>query len=71
MKKIPYLDMVKELLDTEEFLQFQKTYNIPIKKSIKILKHRWFKNTNANQYDKIKSIISQQRDLSEPDFSYN
>ena len=30
MKKIPYLDMVKELLDTEEFLQFQKTYNIPI-----------------------------------------
>ena len=71
MKKIPYLDMVKELLDTEEFLQFQKTYNIPIKKSIKILKHRWFKNTNTDLYDKVKSIISQQRDLLEPDLSYN
>jgi hypothetical protein len=40
MKKISYLDMVKELLSDEEFLKFQKTYNIPIKKSIKILKHR-------------------------------
>jgi len=71
MKKISYLNMIKELLGNEEFLKFQKCYNNPIKKSIKILNNRWFKNTEVDLYDKVKSIISEQRDLSEPDFSYN
>ena len=71
MKKISYLDMIKELLGDEEFLKFQKCYNNPIKKSIKIINNRWFKNTKIDLYDKVKSIISEQRDLAEPDFSYN
>ena len=71
MKKISYLDMIKELLGDEEFLKFQKCYNNPIKKSIKILDNRWFKNIEIDLYDKVKSIISEQRDLAEPDFSYN
>ena len=70
MKKISYLDMVKELLNDEEFLKFQKTYNIPIKKSVKILNHRWYKNKKSDLHDIVQSILSQERDLSEPDFSY-
>ena len=70
MKKIYYLDMVKELLNDEEFLKFQKTYNIPIKKSVKILNHRWYKNKKSDLHDIVQSILSQERDLSEPDFSY-
>ena len=40
MKNISYLDMVKEILNESEFFEFEKTYNIPIKKSVKILNHR-------------------------------
>jgi hypothetical protein len=40
MKNILYLDMVKELLTQSEFLKFEKCYNNPVKKSIKILNHR-------------------------------
>ena len=69
MKNISYLDMVKELLSESEFSQFEKCYNNPIKKSIKILNHRWYKNNNTDLYNIIKCIISQERDLSEPDFS--
>ena len=71
MKKNSYLDMVKELLNDEEFLKFQKTYNIPIKKSVKILNHRWYKNKKSDLHDIVQSILTQERDLSEPNFSYN
>lgn len=71
MKKNSYLDMVKELLNDEEFLKFQKTYNISIKKSVKILNHRWYKNKKSDLHDIVLSILSQERDLSEPNFSYN
>ena len=71
MKSISYLDMVKEILTQPEFLQFEKCYNNPIKKSIKILNHRWYKNKKSDLHDIVKSILLQERDLSEPDFSYN
>ena len=71
MKSISYLDMVKEILNESEFLQFEKCYNNPVKKSIKILNHRWYKNNKSDLHDTVQSILSQERDLSEPDFSYN
>ena len=71
MKNISYLDMVKELLNESEFSQFEKCYNNPVKKSIKILNHRWYKNNKPDLHNIIYSTISNQRDLSEPDFSYN
>jgi 16S rRNA (cytosine1407-C5)-methyltransferase len=37
MKPISYLDMVKTLLPLEEFLEFEKYYTSPVRKSIKIL----------------------------------
>ena len=70
MKNISYLDMVKEILNESEFFEFEKTYNIPIKKSVKILNHRWYKNKKSDLHDIVQSILSQERDLSEPDFSY-
>jgi 16S rRNA C967 or C1407 C5-methylase (RsmB/RsmF family) len=70
MKNIPYLDMLQELLSESEFLKFKECYNNPIKKSLKILNHRWYNNKN-NIYDEVKSTFSQERDLSEPTFSYN
>ena len=71
MKNISYLDMVKEILSESEFLNFQKCYNNPVKKSIKILNHRWYKNNKSDLNDIVKSTLSQERDLSEPNFSYN
>jgi len=71
MKSISYLDMVKEILNESEFFEFEKCYNNPIKKSIKILNHRWYKNNKSDLHGIVRSIISQERDLSEPDFSYN
>ena len=71
MKSISYLDMVKEILNESDFSEFQKCYNNPVKKSIKILNHRWYKNKKSDLYDIVKSTLSQERDLSEPDFSYN
>ena len=69
MKNISYLDMIKELIPEPEFLKFQKCYNNPIKKSVKIISHRWF-NNDVDIYNIVKSTLSQERDLSEPDFSY-
>jgi 16S rRNA C967 or C1407 C5-methylase (RsmB/RsmF family) len=71
MKNISYLDMVKEILNEWEFSQFEKCYSNPVKKSIKILDHRWYKNNSSDLHNIVKSILSQERDLSEPDFSYN
>lgn len=71
MKSISYLDMVKEVLNESEFFEFEKCYNNPVKKSIKILNHRWYKNNKSDLHNIIYSTISNQRDLSEPDFSYN
>jgi len=71
MKNISYLDMVKELLSESEFFEFEKCYNNPVKKSIKILNHRWYKNNKSDLHNIVQSILSQERDLSEPDFSYN
>ena len=71
MKSISYLDMVKEILNESEFLEFEKCYNNPVKKSVKILNHRWYKNNKSDLYDIVKSTLSQERDLSEPDFSCN
>ena len=70
MKSISYLDMVKEILNESEFFEFEKCYNNPVKKSIKILNHRWYKN-KSDLHDIVECIVSQERDLSEPDFSYN
>ena len=69
MKNISYLDMIKELLPESEFLQFQKCYNNPITKSVKVISHRWF-NNNINLRDIVISSLSNERNLSEPDFSY-
>ena len=71
MKNISYLDMVKEILNESEFFEFEKCYNNPVKKSIKILNHRWYKNNKPDIHNIIYSTISNQRDLSEPGFSYN
>ena len=71
MKSISYLDMVKEILNESEFLEFEKCYNNPVKKSIKILNHRWYKNKKSDLHDIVKSTLSEERNLSEPDFSYN
>jgi hypothetical protein len=37
MKRLRYVDMVKELLTEEEFLQFEQRYTQPVQKSIKPL----------------------------------
>ena len=71
MKSISYLDMVKEILNESEFFEFEKCYNNPVKKSIKILNHRWYKNNKSDLHNIIYSTISKEWDLSEPDFSYN
>jgi len=71
MKSISYLDMVKEILNESDFLEFEKCYNNPVKKSVKILDHRWYKNNKPDLQDIVKSTLSNERDLSEPDFSYN
>ena len=71
MKSISYLDMVKEILNESEFLEFEKCYNNPVKKSVKILNHRWYKNNKSDLHGTVKSTLLQERDLSEPDFSYN
>ncbi len=71
MKNISYLDMVKEILNESEFSQFEKCYNNPVKKSIKILNHRGYKNNKSDLYNIIYSTISKEWDLSEPDFSCN
>ena len=71
MKNISYLDMVKEILNEAEFFEFEKCYNNPVKKSIKILNHRGYKNNKSDLHNIIYSTISKEWDLSEPDFSYN
>jgi len=71
MKSISYLDMVKEILNESEFFEFEKCYNNPVKKSIKILNHRGYKNNKSDLHNIIYSTFSNERDLSEPDFSYN
>ena len=71
MKSISYLDMVKEILNESEFFEFEKCYNNPVKKSIKIVNHRGYKNNKSDLHDIVQSILSLERDLSEPDFSYN
>ena len=71
MKNISYLDMVKEILNESEFFEFEKCYNNPVKKSIKILNHRWYKNNKSDLHNIMYSTFSNERDLSEPDFSYN
>ena len=71
MKNISYLDMVKEILNESEFFEFEKCYNNPVKKSIKILNHRWYKNNKSDLHNIIYSTISKEWDLSEPEFSYN
>ncbi len=71
MKDISYLDMVKEILNESEFFEFEKCYSNPVKKSIKILNHRWYKNNKSDLHNIIYSTISKEWDLSEPDFSYN
>ena len=71
MKNISYLDMVKEILNEAEFFEFEKCYNNPVKKSIKILNHRGYKNNKSDLHNIICSTISNERNLSEPDFSYN
>jgi len=71
MKSISYLDMVKEILNEAEFFEFEKCYNNPVKKSIKILNHRWYKNNKSDLHNIMYSTFSNERDLSEPDFSYN
>ena len=71
MKSISYLDMVKEILNESEFFEFEKCYNNPVKKSIKILNHRGYKNNKSDLHNIIYSAFSNERDLSEPDFSYN
>ena len=71
MKSISYLDMVKEILNESEFFEFEKCYNNPVKKSIKILNHRWYKNNKSDLHNTVYSAFSNERDLSEPDFSYN
>ena len=71
MKSISYLDMIKEILNESEFFEFEKCYNNPVKKSIKILNHRWYKNNKSDLHNIIYSTFSNERDLSEPDFSYN
>ena len=70
MKNISYLDMVKEILNESEFFEFEKCYNNLVKKSIKILNHRWYKNNKSDLHNTIYSTFSNERDLSEPDFSY-
>jgi len=71
MKSISYLDMVKEILNESEFFEFEKCYNNPVKKSIKILNHRGYKNNKSDLHNIIYSTISKEWDLSEPEFSYN
>ena len=71
MKGISYLDMIKELLNESEFFKFQECYAKPIKKSIKILNHRWFKNQKSDLRKIVHDCISQERNLSESNFSYN
>ena len=71
MKNISYLDMVKEILNESEFFEFEKCYNNPVKKSIKILNHRGYKNNKSDLHNIIYSTFSNERDLSEPNFSYN
>ena len=71
MKSISYLNMVKEILNESEFFEFEKCYNNPVKKSIKILNHRGYKNNKSDLHNIIYSAFSNERDLSEPDFSYN
>ena len=51
MKSISYLDMVKEILNESEFFEFEKCYNNPVKKSIKILNHRWYKNNKSDLHN--------------------
>ena len=68
MKSIPYLDMVHELLNEADFQNFQKTYELPIKKSVKLISKRWIDLKNLSEI--IKSTISEERNLWEPDFSY-
>ena len=70
MKNISYLDMIKELLPESEFLKFQECYNNPIKKSVKIISHRWL-NNDIDIYNIVKSTLSKERNLLEPKFSYN
>jgi len=63
--------MVKEILNESEFFEFEKCYNNPVKKSIKILNHRGYKNNKSDLHNIIYSTFSNERDLSEPNFSYN
>ena len=69
MKNISYLDMIKELLPESDFLQFQKCYDNSIKKSVKIISHRWF-NNNKDIREKVLSTLSDEWDLTSPRFSY-
>jgi len=68
MKSISYLDMVHELLNETDFQNFQKTYELPIKKSVKLISKRWIDSKDLSEI--IKSTISEERDLSEPAFSF-
>ena len=70
MKNISYLEMVSELLNQSDFSEFEKTYRNPVKKSIKIISNRGFKNSKSDLHDDVLSCISSQRDLSEPEFSF-
>ena len=70
MKNISYLEMVSELLNQSDFSEFEKTYRNPVKKSIKIISNRGFENSKSDLHDDVLSCISSQRDLSDPEFSF-
>ncbi|MDR2540752.1 MAG: hypothetical protein LBD11_03000 [Candidatus Peribacteria bacterium] len=61
MKQMSYLDMVKTLLPTEEFLEFEKYYTKPVRKSIKIL--------NVNKEQTRQRLEQEGRILTPPNFS--
>ena len=69
MKNYSYLDMVHELLNEPEFLEFEKCYSNPIKKSLKPISHRWV-NNDKDLRSILINILSKERNLSEPEFSY-
>ncbi|GHV23660.1 hypothetical protein FACS189428_7430 [Clostridia bacterium] len=56
MKQMSYLDMVKTLLPLEEFLEFEKSYIKPVRKSIKILTEK--KETTRQQLEQDGRILT-------------
>lgn len=63
MKNISYLDMVAELLNEKEFLQFKNEYEKPITKSVKLINKRWWEKF-------INNYLQKEWTLDEPDFSF-